>query len=298
MKIGSRKFYRRLPLMLASWVLAFLLWLLVIAEEKIEAGFMVPLVFDNIPASVVIDGAPMASIYVQIRGSKQAVENVVPQQIRAHIDLSEANPGDEFVQITPQDIILPKGLAVLGVYPPYLDMKFLARKPVSVKVRTVGKPADGYEVRDVTAIPLQLEVVGPQELVDGISEVETFPVNLSGLKKSFKVKADFAPPGDDVRILELKDTEVVVEVAEKLVKKTFRKVAVKGLQEGVTVSPAAVSLVVEGGYHTVGALLGEQVSVEVNWDKSGSKPSMRPLKASAPPGVTVLEVKPAEVKVK
>ena len=298
MRIGSRKFYRRLPLMVASGVLAFLLWLMVIADEKVEAGFMVPLVFENIPPSVVIDGPPMASLYVQVRGSKQAVEDISLHEIRSHVDLSGVNPGDEFVQISPQDIVLPKGLTVLGIYPPYLDLKFLARKPVSVKVRTVGKPAVGYEVGEVTAIPLQLEIVGPQQLVDDISEVETFPVNVSGLKKSFKLKADFVPPGDDVRILQLKPTDVVIEVAEKQVQKTFRKIAVTGLREGVAVSPGEVTVVIEGGYHTVGALLGEQITAVVEWERAGDDPATRPLTVTAPAGVRGLEIKPGEGKIK
>jgi YbbR domain-containing protein len=298
MRIGSRKFYRRLPLMIASAVLAFLLWLLVIAEEKIEAGFMVPLVFDNIPASVVIDGPPMASIYVQLRGSKQAVENIVPQQIRAHIDLSASNPGDEFVQITPQDIVLPPGLTVLGVYPPYLDMKFMAKKPVSVKVRIIGKPAVGYEIRQVTAIPLQVEIVGPQQILEDIGEVSTFPVNVSGLKKSFKVKAEFAPPGDKVRVLELKPTDVVVEVAEKTVEKTFRAVPLVNLNEGVKVRPGEVSVVVEGGYHTVGGLAAGQITAAVEWERTGEDEAARPVKAAAPPGIKVLKVIPPEVKIR
>lgn len=298
MRIGSRKFYRRLPLMIASLVLAFLLWLMVIADEKIEAGFMVPLVFENIPATVVIDGPPMASLYVQVRGSKQAVENISLHEVRSHVDLSDVNPGNEFVQISPQDIVLPKGLTILGIYPPYLDLKFLARKPVSVKVRTVGKPAVGYEIGEVTAIPLQLEIVGPLRLVEEISEIETFPVNISGLKHSFKLKAEFVPPGDDVRILQLKPTDVVIEVMEKQVKKTFRNVPVTGLKEGVAVSPGEITVVIEGGYHSVGALLGEQITAVVAWEPAGEDPATRPLTVAAPPGVKVIEVKPAEVKIK
>jgi len=298
MRIGSRKFYRRLPLMIASGLLAFLLWILVIAEEKIEAGFMVPLVFDNIPASVVIDGPPLGSLYVQIRGSKQSVENILPQQVRAHVDLSEAKPGNEFVQITPQSIVLPQGISVLGVYPPYLDLKFLAQKPVSIRVRIVGQPADGYEIRETTVIPLQLELVGPQHLVEAIREVETFPVNVSGLKQSFKVRAEFVPPGDDVRILQLKPTDVVVEVIEKQVKKTLRGIPLTGLREGIAVKPDTVTFVVEGGYHTVGALLKEQLSAEVNWEDEGEDPATRGIAVAAPAGIEVLSFEPAEVKIK
>ena len=54
--VNVRRLSKRLPLMGASLGLAFCVWLLVIAEEKIEAGFLVPLVF-LVPVVVVILGS-------------------------------------------------------------------------------------------------------------------------------------------------------------------------------------------------------------------------------------------------
>ena len=78
--MNVRRLANRLPLMAASLSMAVFLWMIVIAEEKIDAGFTVPLVFDNVPSTVVIDGTPADSVYVQIRGSKQAVADALPQQ--------------------------------------------------------------------------------------------------------------------------------------------------------------------------------------------------------------------------
>jgi YbbR domain-containing protein len=296
--LSLRRFSNRLPLMAASVCLAFFLWILVIAEEKIEAGFMVPLVFNNIPPSVVIDGTPLGSVYVQIRGSKQAVSNVLPQQIRAHVDLSEARPGDEFIQITAQDIFLPPGITVLGVYPPYLDLKFLARKPVPVQVRTTGKPAEGYEVKAITAIPLQVEIVGPPERVKSIKEAQTYPVDIAGLRERQKVRVELLQPGDDIRLLQLKPTEVLVEIEAKVIEKTFRKVPIRGVKEGVEITPRAVTIKVSGSYHQVKELEKKEIEVLVDWEATGPDPSVRLLKTSVPPGLSVISSSPNRVKIK
>lgn len=296
MGFNYRRLSSRMPLMLASWLLAFLLWLLVIAEEKIEAGFMVPLVFENIPASVVIDGSPTGSVYVQIRGSKQAVENILPQQVQARIDLSQAEPGDEFVQITPQNVVLPQTITVLGIYPPYLDMKFLARRPVPVKVLTTGKPAEGYEVRGVSAIPLQVEVVGPLARVQSIKKVETYPIDVGGTKKTIRVRVEFVQPGDDIRLLKLKPTEVVVEVAVKVVEKTFRGIVVqKGKEEKF--SPSTATVVVQGGANRMKEVKAEEIEITVDWDAAGGDGATRPLRVVLPQGLTLLSVKPELVNV-
>jgi len=284
--------------MTASLALAFLLWLLVIAEEKIEAGFMVPLVFENIPASVVVDGPPMGSVYVQIRGSKQAVENILPQQVRARVDLAQAEPGDKFVQITPKNIFLPQGVVVLGIYPPYLDLKFHAKRPVPVKVLTIGKPAEGYEVRQITTIPLQVEVVGPLASVQSIKQVETYPVDVSGLKKNLRARVEFVQPGDDIRLLQLKPTEVVVEVVPRKVEKTFRGVSVDAGGDERSFSPASVTIVVRGDYNRLKEMESGQVKVEVDWSAAESDSPQRALRVQVPQGLAVVSVKPGSVKIK
>jgi YbbR domain-containing protein len=284
--------------MTASLVLAFLLWLLVIAEEKIEAGFMVPLVFENIPASVVIDGPPMGSVYVQIRGSKQAVENILPQQVRARVDLAQAEPGDKFVQITPQNIFLPQGVTVLGIYPPYLDLKFHAKRPVPVKVLTIGKPAEGYEVQQITTIPLQVEVVGPLARVQSIKQVETYPVDVSGLKKDLRARVEFVLPGDDIRLLQLKPTEVVVAVVPRKVEKTFRGVAIGAGGDDRSFSPASATVVVRGDYNRLKEMEPHQVNVEVDWKGAEDDSPQRPLRVQVSQGLSVVSVKPGSVKIK
>lgn len=295
--MNLRRLANRLPLVAISLSLAVFLWMIVIAEEKIDAGFTVPLVFDNVPSSVVIDGTPADSVYVQIRGSKQAVADALPQQIRAHVDLSHVKPGGEFIQIGDKDIIVPAGLTVRGVYPPYLDLKFLARKPVTVRVRTEGKPAEGYLLKSVAAIPRQVEIVGPLQRVESINEVETFPVNIDGLRKRVKVRAELAQPGDDIRLLLLKPTDVLVEIEDRKLERTFRKVPVAKAEGQPAFSPSAVTVVVRGVYLQVKALAEEEIKVNVRWEVEGESP-VRTLTVTVPEGIKVLSYSPGEVTVR
>ena len=283
--------------MSASLLLSFLVWMLVMTEAKIDAGFMVPLVFENIPNSVVLDGAPTGSVYVQVRGSKQAVANLLPQQIRAHVDLSQSKPGDEFVQINHQDILLPSAVTVLGIYPPYLDLKFLAKKAVPVHVLTSGKPAEGYVVTNIAAIPRRIEIVGPLPRVTSMEEVDTFPVDISGRKSKLKVKAELTQPGDDMRLLQLIPTEVVIDFEERVIKRKIKGVPVKKGAGEVEFSPLHVTVEVEGNYGLIMGLAPEQLEVLVAWE-ADEEASVRPLAIGPLPGVAVLSVKPPKVKIK
>ena len=123
----ARRFARRLPLFGASLLLAVLFWFLVSVREKIEVGYMAPLVYDGFPARLVIDGAPLESVYVRLRGSRQAVEGVEPQQLRVRVDLASAKAGNNVIKLTPQMVVVPRGVNVVGISPPAINLKFLAR---------------------------------------------------------------------------------------------------------------------------------------------------------------------------
>ena len=208
-----RRFLRRLPLMAASLVAACLFWFLVTVREKIEVGYLVPLVFEKVPATLALDGTPLGSVYVRLRGSRHTVENILPQQLQARVDLAGAGVGSNFVQITPQMVVLPRGVTLLGISPSYLDLKFLARAAVPVRVRTTGAPAPGFALVAAAADPPTVDVVGPPERVAAVARVDVEPVSVAGLRAGFRRRAELVPPSHHVRLLELRPTEVLVEIA-------------------------------------------------------------------------------------
>jgi hypothetical protein len=127
---GLRRLVRRLPLMAASLALAVGLWYFVIVREKVEVGYLAPLVFERIPARLVIDGAPLEAVYVRLRGGREAVENVDPQQLRVHVDLAAARAGSNVVPLAAPQVVVPKGVSVVGISPPAVNLRFIARARV------------------------------------------------------------------------------------------------------------------------------------------------------------------------
>lgn len=209
---GFRRFGRRLPLMAASLLLALLAWFLVTVREKIEVGYLVPLVFEGIPANLHLDGSPLGSVYVRLQGSRQTVEHLLPQQLQARVDLSAAVPGNNPVQISPQMVTLPRGVTLVGISPSYLDLRLLSQAAVPVHVRTVGEPAPGHAVARAYAVPAEVAVVGRPEHVERVRRVEAAAVRVDGRRDVFRERATFVLPSNQVRLLELQPTEIVVEI--------------------------------------------------------------------------------------
>ncbi len=123
----ARRLARRLPLMAASLALAVAFWLFVSLRERVEVGHLVPLVFEGIPSRLVIDGAPLESVYVRLRGNRHAVEGLDPQQLRVRVDLAAARAGSNAIPLAAPLVVVPRGVTVAGISPPAVNLRFIAR---------------------------------------------------------------------------------------------------------------------------------------------------------------------------
>ena len=118
---------RRLPLMAASLALAVAFWFFVSVREKVEVGHLAPLVYEKFPQRLVIDGAPLESVYVRLRGNRQALESLDPQQLRVRVDLTAARAGNNVLPLSAPQVVVPRGVSVVGISPPAVNLKFIAR---------------------------------------------------------------------------------------------------------------------------------------------------------------------------
>jgi hypothetical protein len=128
MKAGwARRLGRRVPLMAASLVLSVLFWFIVATREQTEVGYMTPLAFEGLPSRLVIDGSPLEAVYVRLRGTRQTVEGLQPEQLRIRVDLAAARPGNNVIPLVPPMVVVPRGVSVVGISPPVINVKFIAR---------------------------------------------------------------------------------------------------------------------------------------------------------------------------
>ncbi len=121
---------RRLPLMAASLALAVGFWFFAVIHEKAEVGLLVPLVYEGFPARLVIDGAPLESVYVRLRGPRESVENIDPRQVRVRVDLAAARAGNNVLPLAGPMVLVPRGVQVVGISPPAVNLRFIARARV------------------------------------------------------------------------------------------------------------------------------------------------------------------------
>lgn len=74
----------------------------------------------------------------------------------------------------------------------------LPTKTVAVKPRVTGDPAPGYQVRDVTVQPDNVQVSAPGNVLDGIQNVETGTLDISGAQQDVTQTVDLQVPAGAV----------------------------------------------------------------------------------------------------
>ncbi|MCR4419589.1 MAG: CdaR family protein [Clostridia bacterium] len=118
-------------------------------------------------------------VEVNIRGRTESLHLYLPVRLIER-DGEEALPGPE-VDPSAVEVFVP--VAVAGV-----------SKEVPVKVALEGDPAEGYKLGRIAVSPSTVRVYGAPEVLAGIKELVSRPVNISGARESLQVLLDFSPP--------------------------------------------------------------------------------------------------------
>ena len=128
----------------------------------------------------------------------------------------------------------------------------VATRTVPLHVETTGDPADGYEVTGVDA-PSAVTLEGPLSVLNGLTEVETEAIDVSGLNEDVTVDLTVSLPAG-VTLTEPEKLQATVNIAEAQGKTwTYdaAEIEIDDLAEGYTA-----------------AITGQTIKVTVNADKT------------------------------
>ncbi|PKM47508.1 MAG: hypothetical protein CVV03_03020 [Firmicutes bacterium HGW-Firmicutes-8] len=121
----------------------------------------------------IIDKVDFASIDVNVKGRNKSFNETVPVRVS---DNKGAFLEETAVKRTPSavEILVSIGLDNLS-------------KTVQVVPRLTGKPTEGYIVTLVEVEPVELVINGPTDLINGISQITTQPVDITGAQADVSV---------------------------------------------------------------------------------------------------------------
>ena len=176
-------------------VLAVILWFLVVGEERAEVGLTIPLELVNMPRDLIVVNNLTQGIDIRVNGPRSLIRSLTTRNLSKSLDLSNSKAGTVTFSISSEGIRLPRGVAITRIHPTQVVvvLQKQIKKTIPVKVRIIGRPANGYEVDSVKIRPEEVEVAGPEEVIKELENLFTKPVDISGRRDSLvqEVHLDF-----------------------------------------------------------------------------------------------------------
>ncbi|MEP7271297.1 MAG: CdaR family protein [Acidobacteriota bacterium] len=143
------------------------------------------------------------TVSVRLRGPRDVVRNIMPNQVAVVADLSNKEPGDRVIQLKATDVSTPEGIEVRQVDPGTIRLRIepTTRKRVKVEPDVAGQVRDGYELYSVIVEPQTVEIQGPESQVAEVESVSTESVQLVERTTPFRVAVDVDHPNHAIRVV-------------------------------------------------------------------------------------------------
>lgn len=215
-----RVFLRNWGLKLFSFLLALVLWLTLIPEEKVasEKILTVPLELHNIPAGLEVVEKPPATVDVKIRAPRRLLEQITSATVHAILDLRKARIDVQDYPLNENMISIPQGAEVKEIRPRQVSLKLerTAEALLDVEPNITGELKEGLGVVKIEVVPGQVLVQGPESKLNPRAKVKTTPIDISDLTQSTEVEADLILPHPDLRVASSKASVVVKIVIQEV----------------------------------------------------------------------------------
>ncbi len=199
---------------IVSFVLVFVLWLFIGGQPRAEIWMTVPLEYRNMPANMEIVGDLINRVEVGIRGPRALISSISPDQLKAHVDLSQSMSGMNHLRITPDNVRGPLGLEVTKVAPSSVRIRLedIKTRPVPVKARLVGKLLRPLRLKGVVVEPPEIVLQGPTGGLKKVREIFTEPVELGEVTESTQIAVGLEITTPQLRLGPGQPSQVTVHI--------------------------------------------------------------------------------------
>jgi YbbR domain-containing protein len=292
-------FFNNLAWKILSLLVAFGIWFVVMSSNSIEITKEVSLDLD-IPSGLIVANEVPDRVTFRLSGSKFFLRTLANSLDSIHIDLTKAKSGPTYYKIEKESLHLPIGVKILSISPSTINpvLEPVDRRSVPVEVVKKNSVPNGYRLVRLQAMPKNVRIKGPRNVVERISVIRSQPVDLSDIPASLKWELPLTTGYSGVAFDEEVQPKISVEVEPT--GSNFRvagvPLQVKSSKE-FTVNPDKVALYVNCPPNLIKTLTPEKVRAYVDVPETKAGTYVREVKADLPRGVKLVRVVPERVQV-
>lgn len=184
---------------LASLLIAFGLWMILVQEPELVTSHSVPVFFKDLQRDMEIGSDVPDRVHIEVRGPSGKLTPDMFADTAVLLDLSSVHSvGERTFTVNDASLNLPSGVKFLRAVPSQVRLRFdrVLSKDVKVQVRIGNPQPGGYKVTGYTAQPETLRITGPETRVRQIEAAQTDPIDLSSVysESEFRVHAYVSDP--------------------------------------------------------------------------------------------------------
>jgi YbbR domain-containing protein len=230
-----------------SLAMGLLLFLFVNVESSTSVSVDYAIVYRT-AEDIIITSEQAPKIVATLKGPWAGLRSYadMPEVI---IDLREAEPGNLRQLFNIQEFSVPTGMKIVDIVPTHVDITLdrLVEKAVPIEVDTLGRPAFGFEIAEISSDPPRVRIEGPLTKIRLIDFVYTRPVDLKDREKDINLEAQLRPPSPPVRLIERTKVNIFINISEENVQRDFEApVTLEPSLKRARFTPQRVSFTLEG----------------------------------------------------
>lgn len=212
-------------LKLSALVITFALWFGVSYSNKKGTATMPAQLKFRVSDNAVLTNAGVQEVSIRVSGDDQKIDQLFGTDRRITADLTDLEPGDRVIQLTPNNVTvdLPMGVKLEDIQPSRIavHLEQVQEKDLPVKAVAVGQPAGGFEIYNTTVTPARVTVRGPESYVATLDFVPTGSVDITGAKEDMTFhQVPVSLPNTNAAVFNTV-VDVAVRIGEKRVERTF-----------------------------------------------------------------------------
>ncbi len=284
---------------LISVMIAMVLWIVVLGSRNVEVTKEVPL--EVVTASDVVSSNEVPEkIAFRLSGPKAFLRAILDRREEPiRVNLAGVKPGLITYRFFSDNIHVPIGVKVLSIHPTAIVIKLeqLKRRDVPIRMEVRGSPAEGYKVLHTEVRPGVVKLKGPETQIDGITEVQTKPIDVAGMKQSLEREVALQIPQHDVQV-DGAFPKAHIEIVPTSANFRIRNVDVRVLSFfQYTVVEKSVTVFVRASADELKSLDRTQVYGVVDLRGKPKGRYLESLKVTLPENIGLVKVVPEKVKV-
>jgi YbbR domain-containing protein len=198
-------FLRNWGLKLFSFLLAVVIWFILIPEEKMSADKIVtvPLELHNIPQNMEVVEKPDSPVNIRIRAPRRLINDITPANVHAVLDLQDVSVEETLFLLNINMTSIPPGAEVIDISPGQVNLKLEMIREVVLDVEPslIGNLQEGFILEKTEVIPPKVRVKGPESKISDEYKVKTSPVDISSFTETTDVQVDLILPNPDLKLV-------------------------------------------------------------------------------------------------